>query len=177
MALTPTTPPHVRLVVAAANSYDAECRVDAWETPAQLARWLREHAEPGRFSSSAKVTDDEHAAAVRLRDALRSALLDRDDPEFGEIANRFALRVGLDGGQPQLLPATDNLAGEIGRVLAAIVQSGFDGTWERIKICPADDCLVAFFDESRNHSRTWCSMQVCGNRTKTRTYRARHPQG
>ncbi|MGZ8667616.1 MAG: CGNR zinc finger domain-containing protein, partial [Solirubrobacterales bacterium] len=26
---------------------------------------------------------------------------------------------------------------------------------------------------SRNRSRTWCSMEVCGNRAKTRSYRHR----
>ena len=47
------------------------------------------------------------------------------------------------------------------------------GSWERLEICPADDCLRAFFDRSRNRSRTWCSMQVCGNREKARTFRKR----
>ncbi|MGH3524635.1 MAG: CGNR zinc finger domain-containing protein [Mycobacterium sp.] len=177
MPTTDSTPAHVRLVLTAANSYDAENRSDAWETPSQLTRWLREHAAPGRFSSSAKVSDDEHVAAVRLRDGLRTALLERREPAFGELAKPFPLRLALDDGEPQLLPADDNLAGEVGRVLAAVARSAFDGTWERIKICPADDCRVAFFDQSRNRSRSWCSMQVCGNRTKTRTYRARHPQG
>jgi len=176
MAITDGVPAHVRLIVAAANSYDAEDQTDAWETPALFARWLREHAEPGRFSSSAKVTDDEHVAAVRLRDGLRTALLERRAPDFGELARPFALRVGFDDGEPRLLPESDKLAGEVGRVLAAVARSAFDGTWERIKICPADDCRVAFFDQSRNRSRSWCSMEVCGNRTKTRTYRARHPQ-
>jgi predicted RNA-binding Zn ribbon-like protein len=49
-----------------------------------------------------------------------------------------------------------------------------DGSWERLKICPADDCHWAFYDASKNRSRTWCNMQVCGNRKKTRAYRARN---
>jgi predicted RNA-binding Zn ribbon-like protein len=104
------------------------------------------------------------------------ALLQRRAPEFGELARPFALRVDFDDGEPRLLPVGDNLAGEVGTVLAAVARAAFDGTWERIKVCPADDCRVAFFDQSRNRSRSWCSMGVCGNRTKTRTYRARHPQ-
>jgi predicted RNA-binding Zn ribbon-like protein len=44
---------------------------------------------------------------------------------------------------------------------------------ERVKICPADDCRWAFHDNSRNGSRQWCSMAVCGNRAKARAHRAR----
>jgi predicted RNA-binding Zn ribbon-like protein len=42
-----------------------------------------------------------------------------------------------------------------------------------VKICPADDCLWAFYDESRNGSRQWCSMDDCCNRAKARAHRAR----
>jgi predicted RNA-binding Zn ribbon-like protein len=61
----------------------------------------------------------------------------------------------------------------VARLLAVIARADAEGSWERMKICPADDCLWAFYDFSRNHSRTWCDMSVCGNRAKARTYRER----
>jgi len=48
-----------------------------------------------------------------------------------------------------------------------------DGTWDRMKACAADTCRWAFYDHSRNRSRQWCDMAVCGNRAKARTYRKR----
>jgi len=48
-----------------------------------------------------------------------------------------------------------------------------DGTWERLKVCLADDCQWAYYDRSRNRSSVWCDMQVCGNRQKVRAFRAR----
>ena len=33
---------------------------------------------------------------------------------------------------------------------------------------------VVFYDQSRNRSRAWCSMEVCGNREKARSFRVRH---
>jgi predicted RNA-binding Zn ribbon-like protein len=48
-----------------------------------------------------------------------------------------------------------------------------DGSWPRLKACAADNCQWAFYDHSRNHSRVWCSMDVCGNREKVRSYRER----
>jgi predicted RNA-binding Zn ribbon-like protein len=32
--------------------------------------------------------------------------------------------------------------------------------------CAADDCSWLFLDTSKNHSRRWCDMKSCGNRTK-----------
>ena len=41
---------------------------------------------------------------------------------------------------------------------------------ERLKICP--NCQWLFLDRSRNRSRAWCDMAVCGNRAKaSRHYR------
>ncbi|MGH3980501.1 MAG: CGNR zinc finger domain-containing protein, partial [Pseudonocardiaceae bacterium] len=78
------------------------------------------------------------------------------------------LTAGIEQGVPALADA-DAVAG----VLAAAVRIAVSGDWNRIKICPADDCRWAFYDRSRNRSRTWCSMQVCGNRQKARSWRAR----
>jgi len=61
----------------------------------------------------------------------------------------------------------------VAAVYAAAARLTVLGEWNRIKICPADDCRRAFHDRSRNRSRTWCSMRVCGNRRKARTFRRR----
>jgi predicted RNA-binding Zn ribbon-like protein len=44
----------------------------------------------------------------------------------------------------------------------------------RIKTCGARDCGWKFVDQSKNGSRRWCDMAVCGNLAKTRQYRARN---
>lgn len=38
----------------------------------------------------------------------------------------------------------------------------------RIKECPA--CGWLFYDQSKNGSRTWCSMQACGSASKAKRY-------
>ena len=38
----------------------------------------------------------------------------------------------------------------------------------RLKICP--NCNWLFLDKSRNSSRLWCDMAVCGNRAKARQH-------
>lgn len=43
----------------------------------------------------------------------------------------------------------------------------------QVKQCEAPTCLWFFIDETRNRSRRWCDMAVCGNRAKARRARAR----
>jgi predicted RNA-binding Zn ribbon-like protein len=37
-----------------------------------------------------------------------------------------------------------------------------------------DGCAWLFLDNTKNHTKKWCSMDTCGNRTKFRTYYERH---
>ncbi len=47
---------------------------------------------------------------------------------------------------------------------------------ERLKRCATEGkCGWLFYDETKNNSRQWCSMQSCGAAAKMRRYRARAP--
>lgn len=50
------------------------------------------------------------------------------------------------------------------------------GDATRLKRCAEHTCAWAFWDVSKNRSRRWCSMRVCGNRNKSRTYASRKRQ-
>jgi predicted RNA-binding Zn ribbon-like protein len=39
--------------------------------------------------------------------------------------------------------------------------------------CHSDSCRWLFLDTSKNHTRRWCNMKVCGNRMKARRFQAR----
>jgi predicted RNA-binding Zn ribbon-like protein len=39
-----------------------------------------------------------------------------------------------------------------------------------VRRCAGDNCAWLFLDESRNHSRRWCDMKICGNRQKARRH-------
>ena len=47
------------------------------------------------------------------------------------------------------------------------------GSMERVRACAADSCRWLFLDTSKNHTRRWCDMKVCGNRMKARRFQAR----
>lgn len=44
---------------------------------------------------------------------------------------------------------------------------------DRVRECAGDRCAWLFLDRSKNRSRRWCDMTVCGNRRKARRHRAR----
>jgi predicted RNA-binding Zn ribbon-like protein len=48
----------------------------------------------------------------------------------------------------------------------------------RVRKCDnkGDGCGSLFIDNSKSHSRRWCSMESCGNKVKLRTYYQRHKQ-
>jgi predicted RNA-binding Zn ribbon-like protein len=39
-----------------------------------------------------------------------------------------------------------------------------------IRMCDAETCRWFFLDRSKNHTRRWCDMKVCGNRAKARKF-------
>lgn len=60
------------------------------------------------------------------------------------------------------------------RVLWPIVRSAADlltsDKLELVHHCASLDCSSLFIDTSKNHSRRWCDMAVCGNRAKARRH-------
>jgi predicted RNA-binding Zn ribbon-like protein len=127
-----------------------------------LPAWLEEHGLPA----------SDYDRAVALREALRALLRVNNEggaaPEaraqVSEAARDVRVELGDDG---VVLTGADALA----EVTAIALSSMLDGTWGRLKVCR--NCEWSFYDTSKNRSGSWCSMQLCGNRLKTRAYRSR----
>jgi predicted RNA-binding Zn ribbon-like protein len=43
---------------------------------------------------------------------------------------------------------------------------------QRVRACDNPECRWLFLDTSKNHTRRWCDMKICGNRMKARRFRA-----
>ena len=74
----------------------------------------------------------------------------------------------------------DDLAARLDSPLWPVLRSAADllttGKLDRIKQCPYPHCGWLFLDFSKNKSRRWCEMSVCGNRTKARRHYMREKQ-
>jgi predicted RNA-binding Zn ribbon-like protein len=45
--------------------------------------------------------------------------------------------------------------------------------YSAVRKCENPECILFFYDTSKNHTRRWCSMQRCGNRAKVAAFRER----
>lgn len=177
---TTTPPTQADLLCAFANTLDVDVDADPPEAlpdAAALTNWLRDRS---LLDIAARADSGDHGVAITLRSGLRAAMMlhqVRDYtspvPELDATAAALPVRIVFDGTRPRLAPPIGGARGGLARLLVAIVEAQADDTWQRLKLCAADDCLLAFYDTSKNRSRHWCSMGVCGNRQKTRSYRAR----
>ena len=43
-----------------------------------------------------------------------------------------------------------------------------------LRECGNAECRWLFLDTSKNHTRRWCDMKICGNRMKARRFKAQH---
>jgi predicted RNA-binding Zn ribbon-like protein len=139
------------------NSVDLE-HDDDW-----LPAWLAERGLSGELEQ-----------ARALREALRMLVLANNGAPLEQpalevlngAATRLALQLG-DDGHLRVGAGSDALDGIVSIALGAML----DGSWPRLKACR--NCCWSFYDYSPNRSARWCSMQLCGNRKKTRAYRRR----
>lgn len=116
------------------------------------------------------------AAALAEGDAPPPAALRRVEAAVREAA----AHARLQGGRARVRwawdpdPALDRALWPVARDAGELLTSA---ALSRVRECAAEDCGWLFLDESRNASRIWCNMQVCGNRAKARRHYARTRRG
>jgi predicted RNA-binding Zn ribbon-like protein len=173
-------PEPLHVVQRFVNSADLETGEEDLATPGALRDWL---AERGLMDAQEPVTEGDLRRAIDVREGLRALLLANNgltlDSAALERLNRAASRAGMrlrydpEGGAT-LEPDATGVDGALARLMAVVAEATADGTWERLKACPKEDCNWAFYDRSKNRSGRWCKMEVCGNVEKARAYRQRH---
>jgi predicted RNA-binding Zn ribbon-like protein len=162
------------------NTVDLEAGDDDFSSVDALADWL---SARGLLPPGTKLSEAERREAIAFRETVREVLeanaghgTDRDAvARLNALAERVPLRLRI-GATSALEPErVSGIDAAIGRFLAIIHESITRGTWQRLKVCRNDTCRWAFYDSSRNRSGAWCTMAICGNRMKGRTFRRRHP--
>jgi predicted RNA-binding Zn ribbon-like protein len=95
-----------------------------------------------------------------LRDADRHALADARLAPAGAAAPLGAMR--------WTWPPPRELTDPLRPIAHAAVELLTGGPLQHVKIC--GNCRWLFLDQSRNHSRRWCSMDECGTQMKQRRF-------
>ena len=123
----------------------------------QLLRWTRRLRDAGR-----QVVD---------RDVPRAA----DDRALDAIVAEVPVRLAHSGVSGSITPV--EAAAPHDRIRLALALAVLDATRldrSRVRRCGRQGCVLLFFDTSKNGTRRWCDMAVCGNRVKAAAHYARH---
>lgn len=153
---------------------DPARRIDRFADPALLDAFAesvnRHGAERRRFGRLQPVAADGRADFLALREAIdrhfRTEALDCGTPALlADLLERIAVTLRRSGSRPQAL---DTATARSALMLVSLAEP------ERLKICP--NCGWLFLDRSRNRSRAWCDMAVCGNRAKASRHYRRHKE-
>lgn len=176
---TPAPAP-LDLVQDFVNTEIPEWARDDISTPAELTAWLRERA---LLAGEEEVDAAGFVTARALRGLVRelallntlgaepdASLRDRFDRTVADA--RLVVELDPDGAM-RLAPADAGAERALATILAHVVEAQASGAWSRLKACRKEHCGWLFYDGSRNASSTWCSMSICGNRSKTAAYRGR----
>ncbi len=164
---------------------DRERSFDRFADTAEIARFAE---AAGHFRSDElggrPRFDDTRGAARRIiclreasdylfRQAARRGVLDAAG--LGKVMSAGA--ACLDGADEEI-GTPDRPAGagsrplrfETALAVSALSLAGGQ-QWRKVRVCA--NCNWLFLDRSRNSSRLWCDMAVCGNRQKARRHYAR----
>lgn len=138
-----------------------------------LARWI---AQSGIAAQAPKP----FRRSIELREALWrifDSTLDGRSPGENdlkllnrELAAARARERLIYAGREFRIERDPSLLGAIARSAADLLTSD---DLARVRRCPGEACGWLFLDTSRNGSRQWCDMRICGNRAKARHFRER----
>ncbi len=171
-------PPPLRPVQAFVNSIDREHGVEGLSGPEVLRDLLSDF---GLIEPEARVDEADLASALAARESLFDLFVARaggsEETEsirlLESIGRDAGLTVRIEDGEPRLIATAPGVAGALGTLVAAVQTAAADGSLRRLKACRRDCCHWLFWDASPPASGVWCSMTVCGNRTKVRRFRDR----
>jgi predicted RNA-binding Zn ribbon-like protein len=174
----PAAPAPLDLVQDFANTLIPEWDRDDIPDPVALTAWLRPRVPfDGCVASTADVR-----VAHGLRAAMRALARvnttgEPVDPIVEEAAREClaALPVQLAAGIAgvEVTPRGYGVRAGLALLAITVLEARLDGSWARLKACRTESCGWIFYDASRNRSSNWCSMTICGSRTKARRARAR----
>jgi predicted RNA-binding Zn ribbon-like protein len=83
---------------------------------------------------------------------------------------RLELRPSAGGFEWTWASARDDLDWMLWPIIRSAAELLTSEDLDRVRECAREGCDWLFVDTSKNRSRRWCSMNLCGSRVKARRY-------
>ncbi|OLF19301.1 CGNR zinc finger domain-containing protein [Actinophytocola xanthii] len=156
---------------------DHGVRHDLLATVDGLATWLRSAGLAGDVTPDRQTLD----VLLAVRDTLWTLVTGDDDSGTARAAlNRTLghgwLRRSLGPTGPETAVETDPPGQLPAWLAAADYLRLLEENPARLRRCANPDCVLHFYDVSKNGNRRWCSMAGCGNRAKASRHYQRQKQ-
>ena len=174
-----TAPGALELIRSFLNTSPRPPADDSLAEPGALRGWLADHD----LMASTGPLDLEHVERVLgFRQALlgivptaaTKAVSSDAVTALNHLASRSLLVLQLDDkGNGALQPAREGVEAAMASLLSIVYTAMVDGTWRRMKRCANRRCRRVFYDNAKNGSGRWHSMEACGNVANARAYRKR----
>lgn len=166
-------------------------QVDRIAAPAELAAWVAASSLGSEFGAPTGITPTVHETTIGLRRILKAgfdALIAGEPVPDPTVAVLNAILRAEPGTELCRTPG-----GELRRRLRVdLLEDSTPLPWlladagarllvgdraRQLRRCANHDtCVLVFLDASRSRTRRWCSMELCGNRSKVAAHGARARQ-
>jgi len=157
----------VELILSLANTPSAGPDADLLRAREEAAAWLRAAA---LLPAGKGLMSSEHAALLRLRDAVRDVLAAHADGREDDAAaarltraladGRLVLTVDPAGTVGLASAARASYSDAVANVAVAIAAAAASGAWRRLKTCPAAGCGLAFHDDGTGAAAGRCAVHA-----------------
>ena len=142
--------------------------VDLLATAESTRAWL---TAAGLDESASGPLNPTRAALRQARAAIMDALSGREVAPLNEVLSHGHVRLSVSADLAPLRTLdADDPAWQPAVMAAANLLDLLEQAPDRIKHCENPACVLWFFDTTRNGTRRWCSMAVCGNRMKAKRH-------
>jgi predicted RNA-binding Zn ribbon-like protein len=137
----------------------------------------------GRQAERTQTLEQARAFRITLREMVERVAAGRPFPQAAIEAINDLLRYRI--GRPQLTRRKGKFergfqaeSQDANQLLGLLAEAASDLLCTRelslIKKCRNPACVLFFYDTTKNHARHWCSMSICGNRSKVAAHYRRH---
>jgi predicted RNA-binding Zn ribbon-like protein len=158
--------------------------IDLWQSDDDVLRWLvrarlveAKTPVPGRRGALL-------ATARRLREIARALVVARksaralDTKPLNDFLAKGKSHCQLTRAKNGALSVMrlyerTNPEGVLAPLAEAVAQFLATADFDLVRRCEGEDCVLWFYDRTKGHRRRWCSMEVCGNRSKVTRFRSR----
>jgi predicted RNA-binding Zn ribbon-like protein len=121
--------------------------------------------------------------ALKFRETLREMVIDavRGADIKPAVVEEINITMKAEKGYTEVVRTEEGFEkrfradfSDPGQLLAPIAEAAADllcyGNLAYLKKCEGADCVLHFYDTTKNHSRRWCNMAACGNRAKVAAF-------